>query len=218
MVAAPVLLVSGQLHPPDHRIGRGVDHLDGRLAGFRVGAEARDEVAFVWRDVHVVDRGVNRNALDDLVRGDVDDVDNRGQRAAFGRLEPGSEHVGRPHGDGGVDLPVFLVDRDLVGPRRQLDLLHQLQRLRIEDVDGPLRFVGAVVIQAVRMDREVVRVRATVDEAHNLVNRRVDDVMDIARVVALEDPDRDALVGVEARDLLCGDGRREENNHADDGR
>jgi hypothetical protein len=42
--------------------------------------------------------------------------------------------------------------------------------------------------------------------------------MDVARVVALENPDGDALVGVESRDLLCRDRRRQDHDDTDEGR
>jgi hypothetical protein len=42
--------------------------------------------------------------------------------------------------------------------------------------------------------------------------------MDVAGVIALEDPDRDTLVRIETRHLLCRNRSREEKNDADDGR
>ncbi len=38
----------------------------------------------------------------------------------------------------------------------------------------------------------------------HLVRGRIDDVVDVSGVVALEDPDRDPFVGVEARHSLAG--------------
>ena len=109
----------GQLDPPDHLVGGGVDHLDRRLTRVRVASETGNDVFVVRRHVGVVDRKVDRNAPDDLVRGDVDHIDDRGKRATSRRLEPRTQHLGGPFGDRRVDLPLLLVDDDLVGPPRQ---------------------------------------------------------------------------------------------------
>ncbi len=66
------------------------------------------------------------------------------------------------------------------------------------------------------MRGQVVRVRAALDDADHLVDGRVDDVVDVAGVVALEDPDRDPLIGVEPRHSLCGDRCGEENDAGED--
>jgi hypothetical protein len=50
--------------------------------------------------------------------------------------------------------------------------------------------------------RQVVRVRAALDDANDLVDGRVDDVVSVSGVVALENADRDPLVGVEPRHAL----------------
>src|SRR5262245_18124776 len=54
------------------------------------------------------------------------------------------------------------------------------------------------------MRGEVVCVRAALDETDDLVGRGIDDVVDIAGVVALEDPHGHAVVRVEARHALSG--------------
>jgi hypothetical protein len=43
-------------------------------------------------------------------------------------------------------------------------------------------------------------------------------VVDVASVVALEDPDSDALIGVESRDSLTGSDRRRQAQRARDSR
>jgi hypothetical protein len=70
---------------------------------------------------------VDRNTPDYLVRGDVDHVDDRG--LPLDLFEAGARNRGRNHGDRRVDLPVLLVDHDLVGPLRERDLLDLLERL-----------------------------------------------------------------------------------------
>jgi len=49
---------------------------------------------------------------------------------------------------------------------------------------------------------EIVRPGTALDDAYDLVRQRVDDVLDVAGVVALQDPDNDPIVGVEPWDLL----------------
>ncbi len=47
-----------------------------------------------------------------------------------------------------------------------------------------------------------MRPGTTLDDAYDLVRQRVDDVLDVAGVVALQDPDNNPVVGVEAWDFL----------------
>ena len=56
---------------------------------------------------------------------------------------------------------------------------------------------AAVVIEPVGVDGQVVRVRTAPDEPGHPVDGRIDDVVDVAGVVALEDPHRHPVVGVE---------------------
>jgi hypothetical protein len=98
----------------------------------------------------------------------------------------------------------------LFGRSREPDLLHELERSGVEDVDGLVLLVGAVVIEAVGVHGEVVRVRTTLDEAHHLIDGRVDDVVEIAGVVALQDAHGDALIGIEAGHTLRRDRRGEQ--------
>jgi hypothetical protein len=63
------------------------------------------------------------------------------------------------------------------------------------------------------MSGQIVRVRTTPDETRDPVRSRIDDVMDVARVVALEDSHGDALVGIEPRDPLAGHRRRQTQRH-----
>jgi hypothetical protein len=132
----------------------------------------------------------------DLVRVQVDDVHDR--RARLGA-------IANPD----VRLPVLLVHDDLVRPGRQRNLHHLLERPRVEHVQRGLLLVGAVVVQAVGMRGQVVRVRAAADDPDHLVDRRIDDVVDVAGVVALENPDGHAVVGIEPRHPLRRRGRSE---------
>ena len=180
----------GQLHAPHHGVGLRIDHLDRRLAGLDLASEAGDDVVVVRRHVGVVDRMVDGDASITLWVA-MSITSTTAASAPLARPEPRAGDLGRPRDDAGVDLPVLLVDDDLVGPLRQRDLLNELQRLRVEDVDGLVLLVGAVVIEAVGVNRQVVRVRTAPDEPDDPVDGRIDDVMDVAGVVALEDPHGD---------------------------
>jgi hypothetical protein len=107
---------------------------------------------------------------------------------------------------------MFLVDDDLVGPFREGNLLDELQRLRVEDVDRPLLLVRTVVIEPVGVHRQVVGMRTSPDEANHLVDGRIDDVMDVAGVVALKDANRHARIRIESRHALCRDRRRQHDD------
>ena len=209
-----VLLVPGQLHAPRHGVGLGIDHLDGRFTGLDLASETRHDELLVRRHEDVVDRQVDLDALDQRVGVDVDHVDERRKLTSLIDLDPGPRG-GRPVDDTRVDLPVLLVDRDLVRSRRQRDLLHELEGPRVEHVDGLVHLVRAVVVEAFGVRRQVVRIRTAPDEPHDLVAGRIDDVVDVAGVVALQNPHGDPVVGVELRDALrrCRSG---ESNAADD--
>jgi hypothetical protein len=73
-------------------------------------------------------------------------------------------------------------------------------------------FAGAVVVAALGVRHEVVRERAPVDDPDHLIRRGVDDVLLGTRVVALQDADGDAVVGVEPVHLL---GRKGSSEHGD---
>ena len=201
--------MAGELHAPHDRISLRIDHFDGRLTRIDLAAEARDDLAFVGCDEHVVHRMVHSDAANHLVRGDVDDIDNGGKLVAIARLEPRSGDLGSLRDDARIDLPVFLVHRDLVGPLRQRDLLNELQRLGVEHVDGLVLLVRAVVVETVGVHRQVVGMRTAPDDSDDLVDGWIDDVMDVAGVIALQDPHRDAVIRVEARHALsrgrCGE-------------
>ena len=62
------------------------------------------------------------------------------------------------------------------------------------------------------MGEEVVGSRTPLDDPHHFVRQRIDDVLDIAGVVALEDPDHHPVIGVEPRHVLGSEGRSEERN------
>ena len=134
---------------------------------------------------------VDGNASHELVCIDVDHVDH-GDTGA------------RDLPDASIDLAVLLVDDDLVRPLTQQDLLDLLQRPCIEDVNGLVLFVRAVVVEAVRVHREVVCVGAAPDQSGHAACGRVDQMMDVAGVVTLEDSDGDTLVRIESRDPLSG--------------
>jgi hypothetical protein len=148
--------------------------------------------------------------------GDINHIHDRGERVAGAWLKPGACHFGRPVDDADVDLAVLLVDDDLVGPFRQLDLLDEAQRLGVEDIDGFLLLVGTVVIEPVRVNRQIVGVWTAPDEANNLVGGWIDDVMDVAGVVALEDSHGNPRVRVESRNSLCGCRCGQENDTGED--
>jgi hypothetical protein len=66
------------------------------------------------------------------------------------------------------------------------------------------------------MDREVVGVRTAADESDHPVRRRVNDVVDVAGVVALENADGNAFVGIAPRNALRAHRRRKDGQRRDD--
>jgi hypothetical protein len=91
---------------------------------------------------------------------------------------------------------VLLIDRNFIGPRREWDLLNELERLRIEHVNGMLPLIRTVVIQSVGVGRQIVRIRTASDETHNLIGGRIDHMLNSSSIVTLQDPYGDTVVRV----------------------
>ena len=199
VIVAAVLLIPRQFHPPDNLVLDGIDHLDRRFSWPYLAGETGDDEVVIRRHVGVVHWVMNGDAANQLVRGDVNDVHDRAL-------------VSRPGTDACIDFLVLLVDHDLVGIAGEANLRHELQRLRVEHVDGILRLVRAVVVEAIRVSGQIVRIRTTPDESRHPVGRRIDDVMDVSCVVALEDSYGDTAVGVEPGHALCRHQPREDND------
>ena len=134
-----------------------------------------------------------------------------------------AEHIDEGRGgDPDVDLPMLFVDRRLVRPSCERELLNELQRAGVIDVKRILHLARAVVVEPLRVCEEIVRPGAALDDAYDLVLQRVNNVLDVTGVVALQDPDNHPVVGVEAWDPLsrerCPEERRsqeqqEETSH-----
>ena len=177
-------LVVDERERPDDLVDVRVDDLD-RVHATRI--QSREDPVPIRAHVHVVDSRRDRNAPELLVCVQ-------------------AEHVDEGRGSNpDVDLAMLLVDRRLVRPSCKRELLDELQRAGVIDVERILHLARAVVVEPLRVGEEVVRPRTALDDAYDLVRQRVDDVLDVAGVVALQDPDNNPVVGVEPWDLLSRD-------------
>ena len=82
-------------------------------------------------------------------------------------------------------------------------MIDNLQRARIDYVDGLVHLVGEVVIEALRMLGDAVHVRKTLDHTQHLMSLGVDEVRVRAGRVGLDDARH--LVGL--RRQGCADDR-----------
>jgi len=95
--------------------------------------------------------------------------------------------------DGDVDALAVLAHGDVVRVMRQRDVLRDLQRLRVGDVERRLGLVRDVEAAAVRCHcRAVVHLDAG-NLAHHLVGVGIDQHDAVAGGVGLDDPDRGRL-------------------------
>ena len=140
VMGSAVLLVAGQLHAKGYRVGRGVEHLDGGVTWSHPPTETEHYVLLVRGHEHIVDGAEHLDALDERVGVDVDHVDHRRKPPVGVDLDPRPGTV-RPLGDARVDLPMLLVHRNLVGPRRQGNAGDVLERPRVEHVDRLVQLV-----------------------------------------------------------------------------
>ena len=100
----------------------------------------------------------------------------------------------RPTGNSRINLPLLLVHRNFIWPLRQSNLLNKLECLRIEDINGMLTLIRAVVIQPIGVGREVMRIRTTSDETRNLISGWIDYMLNSSGIITLQDAYGDALV------------------------
>src|SRR3989442_15582221 len=148
-----------------------IDHAD--LAARN---RAGDHELAVRRHVDVVNPAFGPDALHARQCPRVDDVD----RAGAGD-------------DGDVDALAVLADGHVVRMVRQRDVLGDLQRLQVRDVERRLGFVGDVEAAAVgRGPRAVVDI-AVLDLPDNLARLRINQHQDVAGGVGLDNPDRGRL-------------------------
>ena len=108
---------------------------------------------------------------------------------------------------------MLLIHRNFIWPLRQWDLLNKLEGLGIEDINGVLTLIRAVVIQPIGMRRQVMRIRATSDEPRNLISSWIDDVLNSSGIITLQDPYGDTVIRIKSGNAL-GRSRRNEQKAA----
>ena len=194
-------LVVNERDRPNDLVDVWVDDLDRVLATC---VQSREDPVAIGGHVHVVDSRCDRNASELFVCVQAEHID---------------EGCG---GDPDVDLAMLFVDRRLVRPSCERELLDELQRAGVIDVKRILPLARAVVVEPLRVCEEIVRPGTALDGAYDLIRQRVNNVLDVASVIALKNPDNDPVVGVEPWDPLsrerCPEERRsqeqqEETSH-----
>ena len=90
--------------------------------------------------------------------------------------------------DPDVQLPELLTDRDVVGPTRERDVVDNLQRPGVHDVERVVHLVGEVVVEPFRVHGDAMRMRKTIDHGQHLVGLRIDQVGVGPGGIRLNDP------------------------------
>src|SRR6185295_7298523 len=135
------------------------------------GDRATDDVLAVWSYVGVVSRALDGNALGARQRRRVDHIDRS-----------------RSRGDCDIHAFAVLAYRHVVGVRGELDLLDDLQRLRIDDVERLVRFVADIELRGV--GRGAVIDLDPLDDAHHRIGGRVDQMHRRSSGIRLDDANR----------------------------
>ena len=156
------------LQRPCGRLGTGVDHVD-RSPCNRSG----HHVLAVRSDVGIVDGTPRRDRLDHLHRRGVHDID--------------AARLGVPDGD--VHAPAVATHGHVVRMGAQLDLVSDLQRPGVDDIERAVGLVGDVDAAAVRRGAGAVVHLDPLDHADDGVGGRVDQVDVVSGAVGLDDPD-----------------------------